>query len=652
MSTIHSRARLRRASLVTAAALVAGTLSAAPAGAEIPCPDSSEFDVASADEYADALACASQASEGAQRITLIDDFSIPALQRNEYYGTQPLTITAQPGVVVSGQPGEEMGDPTLGSFLVALPIELFGPSAPQEILGDTELLDEQPIEPSASINEIEPMAELPAGPGSITLENVHLADFTASAGVLVASGAPLHISGSTFTDNGIAIDEESPSFEALFLTAVSASGDLTIEGSTFTGNSGLYGGAVSNLLYQFAGEGDLDDAPSVSISDSDFTGNSAYVGGAVISMGAMTVTDSAFTANVGTLGSALLAASDLTLTGSTIAANDSVTSPDGLSEVPMGGAAVALISDFDSGAGASATVVNSTFADNVNGGATLLLAENAELDLHQSTFVGNTLDDETGAEVLLLEGTSATIHGTAFASAGVAACAAYGDVAIATSYVFDDGSCTGDWSGEGDLGDGLDAMLGALADNGGSTLTALPSADSPLIDAIPAGSLTVDVDQRGVSRPQGGAGDIGAAEVEAPVVEAGTVAFEVSTPGGTLTGTASPALAVTGIAWVDVADLPTPPAGTALPFGAATFSVAVPEAGDTVTLTLTAPRPFTSAFKVSDSGWEAIPGATLSADRMTVTYTLTDGGELDEDGAANGVIVDPVALAIQATFTG
>ena len=83
------------------------------------------------------------------------------------------------------------------------------------------------------------------------------------------------------------------------------------------------------------------------------------------------------------------------------------------------------------------------------------------------------------------------------------------------------------------VGDGLlrsDApMLGALADNGGPTLTMLPLAGSPLIDAGPA---TVPIfagnefDQRGPGFPRvlGSKADIGAVEVpqEEPFVPAFT----------------------------------------------------------------------------------------------------------------------------------
>lgn len=55
-------------------------------------------------------------------------------------------------------------------------------------------------------------------------------------------------------------------------------------------------------------------------------------------------------------------------------------------------------------------------------------------------------------------------------------------------------------------------LLGSLADNGGAQHTMLPAEGSPLIDAAPGS--TISVDQRGVTRPQGAAPDRGAVEVE------------------------------------------------------------------------------------------------------------------------------------------
>jgi hypothetical protein len=64
---------------------------------------------------------------------------------------------------------------------------------------------------------------------------------------------------------------------------------------------------------------------------------------------------------------------------------------------------------------------------------------------------------------------------------------------------------------------GVDPLLGLLADNGGPTWTHLPAAGSPAADAIPAGTPylcdgTIPADQRGQPRPSGTGCDIGAVE--------------------------------------------------------------------------------------------------------------------------------------------
>lgn len=65
---------------------------------------------------------------------------------------------------------------------------------------------------------------------------------------------------------------------------------------------------------------------------------------------------------------------------------------------------------------------------------------------------------------------------------------------------------------------GPDPLLGPLADNGGLTPTHLPQSGSPVRDRVPASACTdlkgnpITTDQRGVSRPQGSACDIGAVE--------------------------------------------------------------------------------------------------------------------------------------------
>lgn len=72
----------------------------------------------------------------------------------------------------------------------------------------------------------------------------------------------------------------------------------------------------------------------------------------------------------------------------------------------------------------------------------------------------------------------------------------------------EDGSCIDDSTSFA-----ADPKLGSLQDNGGDTHTHALLDDSPAIDAIPIGACAVTEDQRGVSRPQKDACDIGAFEL-------------------------------------------------------------------------------------------------------------------------------------------
>jgi hypothetical protein len=101
--------------------------------------------------------------------------------------------------------------------------------------------------------------------------------------------------------------------------------------------------------------------------------------------------------------------------------------------------------------------------------------------------------------------------------------------------------------------------LGPLADNGGPTETQLPDTTSELVNAIPDADCFETVDQRGVTRPQGGGCEIGsvelAVEVEVDVekvadagqVQAGeSVEFQIS-----VTNVGSGVTAVDGVAVSD-----------------------------------------------------------------------------------------------------
>lgn len=90
---------------------------------------------------------------------------------------------------------------------------------------------------------------------------------------------------------------------------------------------------------------------------------------------------------------------------------------------------------------------------------------------------------------------------------------------------------------------------------------------------------------------------------------------------------------------------------TTFPHGVVSFTVTVSSPGDSVTMTITFPETtgVNQAVKENTGVYTPIAGATVTT--TSISYTLTDGGALDQDGLANGVIVDPVGPAVFTQFT-
>jgi len=89
-----------------------------------------------------------------------------------------------------------------------------------------------------------------------------------------------------------------------------------------------------------------------------------------------------------------------------------------------------------------------------------------------------------------------------------------------------------------------------------------------------------------------------------------------------------------------------PPQGVT-PLGrAVAFQLESCEVGESVTITVDFNQQVTDpvVYKVVGNQWVLVAGASVSGSQAT--YTVTDGGSLDADGIANGVIVDPVTLGV------
>jgi hypothetical protein len=312
--------------------------------------------------------------------------------------------------------------------------------------------------------------DVAAGLSPITL-STGLPDYTGDGGT-----RSLTVKGNGVTINNAGIQAFSSS----------SSGTLSIDSVTISGGPG-------DAITITSANGALN------LSNSTLTG----IGNTAIDMdGKATVTNSTIT---GSSGVGLDTSGDVTMTDSTVSDNTSVGLEAGGTATVTGSTISGNQSDGISAG--SAVVTNSTISG--NGGGT-----DTEGDV---TLVYATVANNSGINVFT--GSNLISFGSVITAAGSSDCSADGFSSQGWNFS-DDNTCgftaTGDTQASGSA-----PGLGALANNGGPTLTRSPQTGSVLIDAIPTadcqsgGASGVTTDQRGISRPQGSGCDIGAVEVEA-----------------------------------------------------------------------------------------------------------------------------------------
>lgn len=283
------------------------------------------------------------------------------------------------------------------------------------------------------------------------------------------------------------------------------SGTLTLNRCVVSANTVAYspysgpgGGGIVNggILYLIRTEvsanssyrwgGGINNGGILSIYSSTLSGNNAYDGGAIFNGGTITIDKSTISSNYAHDGGGI--------------------------ENSQGGAV---------------TITNSTFALNSTSGSTGAIANyGGSVTITSGTFAGNSQGQQQGAlgGVFTLR-SSILANGTAGAN-----CASNGPfvgAAVITSEGYnlsDDNSCASSLNAIGDqngIAAGLDSN--GLKNNGGPTQTIALTSGSPALDAFPvdaegictAGDGTpILTDQRGVSRPQSNACDIGAYELQ------------------------------------------------------------------------------------------------------------------------------------------
>ena len=251
-------------------------------------------------------------------------------------------------------------------------------------------------------------------------------------------------------------------FSANTGSAIRNTGTTTIVSSVFIDNSNEYfGGAVYNNGL-------------MTITDSSFFGNSTatWDGGAIDNVGGkLTIANSAFAGNSAAYaGGAISNTSDLTITNSTFYSNSASNAGGGIS---------------NSGPVSTLTLTNSTISGNsaLRGGG--IVSSSGTLNYANTIIANSPFGDDCSIDFSSTIGTN-------------------------TNNLIEDGSCLASMSG--------DPKLASLADNGGPTPTMVLLSDSPAIDAGEDTSCPA-TDQRGVTRPQGAACDIGAFEAEYTLVD-------------------------------------------------------------------------------------------------------------------------------------
>ncbi len=228
--------------------------------------------------------------------------------------------------------------------------------------------------------------------------------------------------------------------------------------------------------------------------------------------------------------------------------------------------------------------------------------------------------------------------------------------------IADTASCEQFFNNSADINNrsNLKDTLGTISSNGTElpTLPLLPG--SPAIDrGVCEGAPNTDA--RGVSRPQGKSCDSGAYELEQAKMAAiegiqnpktGKVVFIDSPAEGSVVKQAT---------LLEQSSAPSDK-GYNYPLGLASFIVEGVQPGSTQTMNVyfeTADK--ASSFvarKLNDitGEYKDLPGAVLTNETrngkpvVKLSYQITDGGELDLDGAVNGTFTDPVGIAKQSSL--
>ncbi|MGQ0618870.1 MAG: choice-of-anchor Q domain-containing protein [Panacagrimonas sp.] len=312
-------------------------------------------------------------------------------------------------------------------------------------------------------------------------------------------------------------------------------GHVTVTGCRVTANRGDFGGGLSSGLNgnnfatldivnsvvsgnQAGTGGGVNGNTFTTITGSTLSGNTALVGGGVARVAS--ISDSVISGNRAIRGGGLSVKGTMTVTNSTISGNTAAT----FETNPGIGGGVHI--DNDDLIRGTLNLIDSTVSGNTAavGGGLYFGDQSVGGNLSRSIVAGNT-DEGNGADEIAVNSlfdVQFTGGSNLFGHSGTTRDQAF--------KYFTPGPSDIVATSDGTQPTALSAILSPLANNGGPTETHALPANSPAIDA--AGATCSSADQRGATRPQGAACDIGAFE-RVTVIEpaAGVIRFSVGIAG-------------------------------------------------------------------------------------------------------------------------
>ncbi len=324
--------------------------------------------------------------------------------------------------------------------------------------------------------------------GTITLDTIRNVLFIGTPVTISGPGAGnLAINGNNSTTvfqvaygvgatiSGVTIENGNGQGETYPAGGIFNQGTVILIGCTFSGNNGVI--SSGNAVHP--------GTTAVTVNNSTFTGNT---GVAISSYGPLSVTGSTFSGNTGGGISNNYSGGTLNVTNSTFANN--------------GGYAIS-----NNGA---LSVLNSTFFVNGTYGPEGGISNSGAATVTFSTFSGNNALYMLASSPGTLTLKNSIVSGTS--SPNCYAGASSGNII--------DGGGNLSWPDTSCPGINVDPLLGPLGNNGGMTPTVPLPPTSPAVNAIPVSACTgplgyrINVDQRGVARPQGSDCDMGAYELQ------------------------------------------------------------------------------------------------------------------------------------------